>query len=370
MNKSRKSKLRVQNSEGRVCQRSSSESLLKSLRLGFVIHHSSFILSFITHPSSFRRVAFHPSWFILALALLVSSGVGSAALAQGGAEGKSGSHSERARPNSLPVEREVVERAMSIVCIERRNDPQGSMPIDEMQARPSLPLAHPDAITGARRAQRLLPVARELTLAALRQLAREYGIEDAKMRLATQRVNAVQEIEPDMDLRDNASVTVRSPHTIHFGTIFLAGLRSDEGMISVLAHETTHIADGKEDTLHVLFRLVGRRASSLTGIRTTGQRAEELTCDLIGEMVARAFIERTPSREPLVRRLARAVEHNCVDEDDTDDDHLSPRNTMRSLLSLDPALARDLSGNVSITAGLPAALPARRPRPQSNHFQR
>jgi hypothetical protein len=293
------------------------------------------------------------------------------ALAQEGPDGKSGSHSERARPNLSLAEREVVERAMSVVCLERGRDPMGSMPIDEMQARPSLPLAHPDAIAGARRAQRLLPIARELTIAALRQLAREYNIEEARIRVATQRVSAVQEIEPDMDLRDNASVTVRNPRTIHFGTIFLAGLRSDEGMISVLAHETTHIADGKEDTLHVLFRLIGRRASSLTGIRTTGQRAEELTCDLVGEMVTRAFIERTPSREPLVRRLARAVEHNCVDEDDTDDDHLSPRNTMRSLLALDPTLARDLSGSANITAEAPAvANPTQRPRPQSNHFQK
>ena len=40
-----------------------------------------------------------------------------------------------------------------------------------------------------------------------------------------------------MDSRDNASVYLSRPHVITFGTIFLAGLRSDEGMISVLAHE-------------------------------------------------------------------------------------------------------------------------------------
>lgn len=315
-------------------------------------------------PSPASRLALRASCrlllaaFVLGASLIVAS-------AQNAADGKAGSHS--ARPNVTLADRELVERAMSVVCVERSKDPIGSVPIDEMQARPSLPLAHPEAVAGARRAQRLLPLAKELTIAALRQLARQYNIEDAKIRAAVQRINAVQEIEPDMELRDNASVTVRSPHTIHFGTIFLAGLRSDEGMIGVLAHETTHIADGREDTLHGLFRLIGRRATALTGIRTTGQRAEELTCDLVGEMVTRAFIERTPNREPLVRRLARAVEHNCVDEDDTDDDHLSPRNTMRSLLALDPALARDLSGIVNITADAPAS---QRPRPQSNHLQR
>ena len=347
--------------EGKALSRFSTDNCLLSTGYRLILHRASRIRSSISLPSNFLPAFL--LFFALAASPCVSVGV---AFAQGGTEGKSGSHSERARPNSPPAEPEVVERAMSVVCMERRNDPQGSIPIDEMQARPSLPLAHPEAVAGAHRAQRLLPIARELAVAALRQLGREYGIEEAKMRVAIGRVNAVQEIEPDMDLRDNASVTVRNPHTIHFGTIFLAGLRSDEGMISVLAHETTHIADGKEDTLHALFRLVGRRASSITGIRTTGQRAEELTCDLIGEMVARAFIERTPNRETLVRRLARSVEHNCVDEDDTDDDHLSPRNTMRSLLSLDPTLARDLSGNVTITA----EAPVQQPRPQSNHFQR
>jgi hypothetical protein len=355
MNKSRKPVAVSRKPEGKAFGRFSTGYCLPSTIYRFIFYRASHVGSFIL-PASYFLLAF--------------LAVGGVVFAQGVPEGKSGSHSERARPNSTPVEREVVERAMSVVCIERRNDPQGSVPIDEMQSRPSLPLAHPEAVAGAHRAQRLLPLARELTVAALRQLAREYGIEEAKMRVAIQRVNSVQEIEPDMDLRDNASVTVRNPHTIHFGTIFLAGLRSDEGMISVLAHETTHIADGKEDTLHALFRLIGRRASSMTGIRTTGQRAEELTCDLIGEMVARAFIERTPSRDPLVRRLARSVEHNCVDEDDTDDDHLSPRNTMRSLFSLDPALARDLSGNLTITADAPATRPAQKPRPQSNHFQR
>lgn len=341
--------------------KSANHSFINSLRPPF--GHS-----FIARPSS------SIASLLVLLALSVLPLTGTVARAQGLPEGRSGSHLERARPNPA-ADREVVERAMTVVCFERRNDPLGSVPIDEMQARPSLPLAHPDAIAGAHRAQRLLPVAKELTVAALRQLAHEYNIEEVKIRAATLRVSAVQEIDPDMELRDNASVTVRSPRVIHFGTIFLAGLRSEEGMISVLAHETTHIADGKEDTLHSLFRLIGRRASALTGLRITGQRAEELTCDLVGAMVARAFIERYPNKEPLVRRLARSVEHNCVDEDDTDDDHLSPRNTMRSLLALDPALARDLSGTSggSIFTTLDSAQPSGQKSPlrrSANHFRR
>jgi hypothetical protein len=239
----------------------------------------------------------------------------------------------------------IVERAMSAVCLERSRDPLGSVPIDVMQARPSMPLAHPDAIAGLKRAERLLPAARDLVVASLRDLFSEYNIEGARLRAATARVLAVNKIEPDVELRDNASVVLTSPRTIYFGTIFLAGLQSDEGMVSVLAHELTHIADGREDSLHPLFRLVGRRATNLTGMRIIGRRPEELTCDLVGAMVARTFIERTPGKEALARRLARAIEHNCVEEDGTDEAHLSPRNTMRALLVLDPSLGGDIMGN-------------------------
>ena len=57
-------------------------------------------------------------------------------------------------------------------------------------------------------------------------------------------------------------------------------------MISVLAHELTHIASGQPDSLRPLFRAIGRRAAIRTGLRIQGQRAEELACDLVGVMAA------------------------------------------------------------------------------------
>jgi hypothetical protein len=252
----------------------------------------------------------------------------------------------------------MVERAMVAVCTEREADPQGSIPIDEMQARPSLPLNHPDVLAGVRRAERLLPIARVLTIEALRQIADEYGIAPARVQAATVRIRAVKNIEPDMELRDNAAVVLNDPHTISFGTIFLAGLRSDEGMVSVLAHELIHIADGKTDSLRPLFRLIGRRAAALTGLSIYGHRPEELTSDLVGAMASRALVTRTPSAESsLARRLARSVEHNCVEEDDTDEDHLSPRNTMRAVFALDPALARDIMNRDGFYTPLEKPLP-------------
>lgn len=240
------------------------------------------------------------------------------------------------------LDEEKNEQAMGVVCAERGRDALGSTPIDVMQARASLELNHPEAVIGAQRARRLLPVAKELMLEALRQLATENKIGATELRAAAKRVREVTDVTPDPDLRDNAAVIMNDTHTIRFGTIFLVGLPSDEGMMSVLSHELTHIADGKQNSLQTLFNLVGKKASRLTGLRVNGQKPEELTCDLIGERAARLFIARTPNNESRAMRLARTLEHNCVDDDETDEEHLSPRSTMRAVLALDPVLAREL----------------------------
>jgi hypothetical protein len=241
----------------------------------------------------------------------------------------------------------LVERAIGATCTERVKDPQGSVPIDEMQERPSLPVRNPEAVAGLQRAERLLPVTRKLVTDAIVQLTKDYdlydsGIGPTKISASTARVEAVRRVRPDVDARDNASVLLHEPRTIEFGTIFLASLRSDEAMVSVLAHELTHIASGQQDSLKPLFRAVARRAASRTGLRIQGQRAEELTCDLVGVLAARELIRQSVSWEPLPRRLARAFEHNCVDDDSSDDEHLSPRNTIRALFALEVGLASEV----------------------------
>ena len=261
--------------------------------------------------------------------------------------GQKGSHPSRVRSTMTPEARALVDDAIGIVCTQAKLDPQSSVAIDEMQAKPSLPVQSPEAKAGAERAQRLLPAAKSLTLSSLRQLAVEYGLNkspkfEARMRQATARVNSVKRVRPDMESRDNASVYLSKPHVITFGTIFLAGLRSDEGMISVLAHELMHIADGDNDSLRPLVAAVGNKAADLTGLEIHGQRGEEITCDLVGAMAARAYVASTPGYESIARRLARAVQHNCVEIDEGDEDHLSPRQTIRALLALNPVLVREL----------------------------
>jgi len=300
-------------------------------------------------PSPRLRVSVSPRLHIYAALLLIFSllAVSSSGFAQGRRSARKGSHSTARLESMSPEARELVERAIDVICTERRKDPKGSHPIDEMQARPSLPAYSSEAVAGAQRSQRLLPVARKLVAASIEKLASEYKLHQTKsfnikMQRAIGRVHTVRRVKPDMASRDNASVFLRRPQTITFGTIFLAGLPSDEAMISVLAHELVHIADGDGDSLKALFRTVGNRASGLTGMKIHAQRAEELTCDLIGAIAARAFVSETPDYSPLPRRISRAVQHNCVEDDEGDEDHLSPRNTIRALLALSPSLAHEL----------------------------
>ena len=260
---------------------------------------------------------------------------------------KPGSHSTRVRPSMSAETKALLEDAIGVVCTQAKLDPKSSVAIDEMQARPSLPVQSPDARNGAERAQRLLPTAKNLVISSLRQLANDYGFQKSpkfrlKLRLAIARVNDVRRVKPDMEARDNASVYLSRPHVITFGTIFLAGLRSDEGMISVLAHELMHVADGDNDSLRPLVSAVGNKASDLTGLDVHGQRSEEITCDLVGAMAVRAFIVDTPDYESISRRLARSIQHNCVELDEGDEDHLSPRNTIRAILALNSGLVREL----------------------------
>jgi hypothetical protein len=260
---------------------------------------------------------------------------------------KSGSHSTRGRATMSAEAKALLEQAIGVVCTQAKLDPKSSVAIDEMQARPSLPVQSPEARAGGERAQRLLPLAKSLVVTSLNQLSTEYGFQKSpqfrvRIRQAIWRVNEVKRVRPDMESRDNASVFLSRPHVITFGTIFLAGLRSDEAMISVLAHELMHIADGDNDSLRPLVSAIGNKASDLTGLEIHGQRGEEITCDLVGAMAVRAYIDDTPGYESIARRLARSIQHNCVELDEGDEDHLSPRNTIRALLALNATLVREL----------------------------
>ena len=56
----------------------------------------------------------------------------------------------------------LLEEAMGVVCTQAKLDPKSSVAIDEMQARPSLPVQSPEARAGAERAQRLASRSRRI----------------------------------------------------------------------------------------------------------------------------------------------------------------------------------------------------------------
>src|SRR5918999_3181783 len=79
-------------------------------------------------------------------------------------------NSSHGRATMSPEARALLEEAIAVVCTQAKLDPKSSFAIDAMQALPSMPVAHPEAQAGAERAQRLLPVAKQLVVASLRQL--------------------------------------------------------------------------------------------------------------------------------------------------------------------------------------------------------
>src|SRR5260370_5667682 len=139
---------------------------------------------FLLHPFSRvaasprrRVISFESSAFILLISVLSFSVYFATNSAEAQTpQSRNGAHSARARETFTAADRRLVERAIGATCTERVRDPLGSMPIDAMQSRPSLPVSHPDAVAGLRRAERLLPTTRKMVTDAIVELAREYDL--------------------------------------------------------------------------------------------------------------------------------------------------------------------------------------------------
>lgn len=235
-------------------------------------------------------------------------------------------------------EHDIIERAVASICEDRRRDPQGSIPIDQMAVQPALPLTNPKVIEGKKRAERLLPLARKLVPSALSSLAAEYNLEPFNLNWIQARVKTVNVIKPEVEAYDNAYWRPSEGNAIVFGTIFLAGIRSDEAMVTVLAHELTHAVNGTDQSLQPLFERIKARASRIRNLSIQENMAVELTCEAVGLQAMQTHTGKGLGKGT-TRRLARAVGKNCVQRDLADATHLSPRETLRALLALEPELA-------------------------------
>src|SRR6267142_1729158 len=89
--------------------------------------------------SSFHALRYWRLMVLLVMATLLAT---FAAVAQNNQQQakRNGSHSSARREKFSAEERETVEQAIGVVCSERVRDARGSVPIDDMQKRPSLPL--------------------------------------------------------------------------------------------------------------------------------------------------------------------------------------------------------------------------------------
>ena len=231
-----------------------------------------------------------------------------------------------------------IERAMTFVCQDRIRDPQGTIPIDEMATQIPLSITDSRVIAGRNRAQSMLPIAKRLIPFALSRVAANNRLEPLSLKWIVERVRSVNVIRAEPGQRDNAVWRPSEPDTIVFGTVFLAGLRSNEAMIAVLAHEITHAINGTDNALQPVFKRVGDESSTL-GEPIGFAAAVEIACELVGIEVVKDYVGQTSSRGSQNRRLARALQKNCVARDLSDLHHLSPRETMQLLINLEPSLA-------------------------------
>lgn len=262
---------------------------------------------------------------------------------QAGSAQRRGQKREPVRPStnirvSTYIGNDSTERTIAGVCETRRTDPKSTIPIDDMARTASVPLSDPRVIAAQAHAQSLLTVAKRLVPFAVRRISMNNGVEPLNLRWMITRVQAVKYIRADVAEHDNAAWRPTEPDTIRIGTIFLLGLRSDEALIAVLGHELTHAINGPDEGLEPMFAHVSAKADH-AGRRISLNATAELTCELVGLEVARDYVSQTKGQGLGSRqRLARALQKDCVVADRSDEDHLSPRETMRSLLSLQPSL--------------------------------
>lgn len=230
------------------------------------------------------------------------------------------------------------------VAYERRQNRAGRN--SASHGAPSVPNASHEVASGMDNVERLLPLARHLSLEALREQARQYRIKPSELELAERNINAVRRIVLDQELGDRAEVDDDVPEEIRIGAEYAEYLGNDEDAVLLLGHELTHAA-ARHDNLTGFVQQITANAEREAGVRPTEDQQEDLACDFIGAQVLKTYVRRHPSRESERERLARALDYENGDEPDAegDEEHLSERETLRAILALDPELRRLLDGS-------------------------
>lgn len=225
---------------------------------------------------------------------------------------------------------------------EIKRDGLSGTPYSDEDLRRKDSQAWQQADSGINNAKRLLPLAKRLTLESLEDLAASYGIQADELRQAEDNISAVDTVVIDEYLGDTASVDEESPAEISIGHNYALYLNRDEEAILLLGHELTHVA-ARNGNLLQFFSHVALTAESLAKVHPADDQKEDLGCDFIGEQVFKRFVRLHPANESIAERFSMAFGYYCEldeDEDDSDEEHLSQRDTLQALFGLDPELGR------------------------------
>lgn len=204
----------------------------------------------------------------------------------------------------------------------------------------SSPAYTSQAELGIKNVEKLLPLARRLTLESLQALAADYRIEPAEIRTAARHIEEVQTIVLDENLGDKAEVDDNEPTEIRVGTSYARDLTTDAETMLLLGHELTHVA-ARGGNLNAFVERVAQRAARLAGVAPAESQKEDLACDFVGEQTLKRLIRSSATNEETAaKQLARALDDDSDDaDDDVDEEHLGQRVTFKALLALDPELS-------------------------------
>jgi len=196
---------------------------------------------------------------------------------------------------------------------------------------------------GIKRLEALLPLAKQLTLASLKNLAPEFHLQTAELRKAEHHLKQVDQIVLDEWLGSDAAVDSEEPAIISVGPDYAIDLGTDEEALLLLSHELTHVA-ARSGNLTRFFSAVAERARRLTGVDPAKGQEEDLGCDFIAEQAVKSLISLRPTAEPASRRMSRALEFTCGSHwgevVGSDEEHLSSEETLRALRGLDAELSK------------------------------
>jgi len=196
----------------------------------------------------------------------------------------------------------------------------------------------PRAERGIKNVEKLLPLARRLTLESLHALAADYDIKPSEMKVAARHIDGVQTVVLDESLGDRAEVDDARLTEIHVGPDYARDLTTDEETMLLLGHELTHIA-ASGDNLDAFVEQVAHKAESASGVHPTESQKEDLACDFIGEQTVKRLVQSSaPNEEIAARRIARVFDEDSDESDEGDEEHLSQSATLKALFSLDTEL--------------------------------